>query len=46
MGRDGKAIAVISAMFGVFAVVASGTPSGIMFMCLFVGAAICLFRER
>jgi hypothetical protein len=46
MGRDIKGVAVVSMIFGLFAVVASGTPSGIMFMCLFVGAAICLFRER
>jgi hypothetical protein len=46
MGRDGKAVVAISAMFGVCAVVASGSASGVFFACLFIAGAICLFRER
>jgi hypothetical protein len=46
MGRDGRAVAVISVMLAVCAVVASGSPSGVLFLCVFAGAAVCLFRER
>ena len=46
MQRDVMAVAVISVMLGVFAVIVSGTPSGAFFVCLFIGGAICLFRER
>jgi hypothetical protein len=46
MGRDVRGVAIISLLVGVFAVIVSGSPSGILFMGLFIGGAICLFRER
>ena len=46
MGRDVKGVAIISLLFGVFAVITNGSPSGILFMGMFIGGAIWLFYER
>jgi hypothetical protein len=46
MQRDVKGVAVISLLFGVFAVIANGSALGAFVLCLFAAVAICLFYEQ
>ncbi len=46
MQRDVKGVAVISVMFGVFAVITSGSPLGVFIVCLFIAGAFWLFYEQ
>jgi len=46
MGRDVKGVAVVSVMFGLLAIIVSGSASSVFIVGLFIGGGIWLFYER